>query len=171
MYIHIYIPAFSATISSPMALIASSFFRASARFWSRHLCVAESCSELQAVAGVFRGCFAMPWASCALCGAISVLQRVSARCSALLCVVVCCSALQCNAVCCSALRCSAVRCSALQCVAVCLSSLQCVAVCCSVLQSVAVCCSVLQCNELLSHVTHMQESCHAHTYVICKAHV
>jgi hypothetical protein len=143
MYIHIYIPAFSATISSPMALIASSFFRASARFLLRHLCVAESCSELQAVAGVFRGYFAMPWASSALCRAICVLQRVSARRSALLCVVVCCSALQCVAVRCSALRCVAVRCSALQCVAVRCSALQCVSVCCSVLQCVAVCCNAM----------------------------
>ena len=107
-----------------------------------------------------------------------VLQCVAARCNVLQCVAVCCSALQCAAVCCSMLQCVAECGSVLQRVAACCCLVQCVAVCCSVLQCVAVCCSVQMDTSrtgyfmskrirlcLLSHVTHMNESCHTYRYV------
>ena len=113
----------------------------------------------------------------------SVLQRVAA----------CRSVFQCIVVCCYVLQCVAVRCSVLQCIALCcrvLEVLHWLVVYCSVwlagtrlschkyelvhmLPYLALCCSVSQCvtvcwscNTWMSHVTCMNESCHASEWVV-----
>ena len=120
--------------------------------------VAACCSVLQCVAVV---CDMPGVYTCVEClseaMALSWILRIWLQC-----VAVCCSVLQCVAVCCSVLQCVAVRCCVLQCAAVCCGASLGVLQSAVVTEAKTMSFVVRRFLICMSHVTHMNESCHTY---------